>query len=68
VLWEKSMRELVELGTATFVEVGPGRVLSGVLRQIERSVHCVNVEDAKSLQNALGRLVQAQGESAEASS
>src|ERR1700674_1650486 len=65
VLWEKSMRELVELGTATFVEVGPGRVLSGVLRQIERSVHCVNVEDAKSLQNALGRLVQAQGESAE---
>jgi [acyl-carrier-protein] S-malonyltransferase len=67
VRWEDSMRELIEQGTSTFVEVGPGRVLSGLLRQIERSVHCVNAEDAKSLQNALDRLVQAQGESAEAS-
>jgi [acyl-carrier-protein] S-malonyltransferase len=67
VLWEESMHELVELGTSTFVEVGPGRVLSGVLRQIERSVHCVNVEDSKSLQTALERLVQAEGEAAEAS-
>ena len=67
VRWEDSMRELIEQGTTTFVEVGPGRVLSGLLRQIERSVHCVNVEDAKSLQTALERLVQAQGESAEAS-
>ncbi len=67
VLWEESMHELIELGTSTFVEIGPGRVLSGVLRQIERSVHCVNVEDLKSLQTALERLVQAEGESAEAS-
>ena len=67
VRWEESMRELIEEGTTTFVEVGPGRVLSGLLRQIERSVHCVNVEDSKSLQTALERLVQAQGESAEAS-
>jgi [acyl-carrier-protein] S-malonyltransferase len=66
VRWEESMRELTELGTTMFVEVGPGRVLSGLLRQIERSVHCVNVEDGKSLQTALERLVQAQGEAAEA--
>lgn len=65
VRWEDSMHELIEEGTTTFVEVGPGRVLSGVMRQIERSVHCFNVEDSKSLENALGRLVQAQGESAE---
>ncbi len=45
VRWEESMRELIELGTTTFVEVGAGRVLGGLLRQIERSVHCVNVED-----------------------
>jgi [acyl-carrier-protein] S-malonyltransferase len=67
VRWEDSMHELMEQGTTTFVEVGPGRVLSGLLRQIERSVHCVNVEDSKSLQTALERMVQAQGESAEAS-
>ena len=67
VRWEESMRELIEQGTTTFVEVGPGRVLSGLLRQIERSVHCVNVEDSKSLQTALERLAQARGEAAEAS-
>lgn len=67
VRWEESMRELIEQGASTFVEVGAGRVLSGLLRQIERSVHCVNVEDPKSLETALGRLTQAQGESAEAS-
>jgi len=67
VRWEDSMRELIEEGTTTFVEVGPGRVLSGVLRQIERSVHCFNVEDSKSLQSALERLAQAEGEAAEAS-
>jgi [acyl-carrier-protein] S-malonyltransferase len=67
VLWEESMRELMEQGATTFVEVGPGRVLSGLLRQIERSVHCFNVEDPKTLATALDRLVQAQGESAEAS-
>ena len=67
VRWEESMRELIEQGVGTFVEVGAGRVLSGVLRQIERSVHCFNVEDPKSLATALGRLVQARGETAEAS-
>ena len=66
VRWEESIRELVEQGASTFVEVGPGRVMSGLLRQIERSVHCVNVEDSKSLQTALERLAQAQGEAAEA--
>ena len=67
VRWEESMRELIEQCATTFVEVGPGRVLSGLLRQIERSVHCVNVEDPKSLETALERLAQARGESAEVS-
>jgi [acyl-carrier-protein] S-malonyltransferase len=66
VRWEESIRELIEEGTTTFVEVGPGRVLSGLLKQIERSVHCVNVEDSKSLQNAVDRLAQALGETGEA--
>jgi [acyl-carrier-protein] S-malonyltransferase len=67
VRWEECMRELIEQGATTFVEVGPGRVLSGLLRQIERSVHCFNVEDAKTLEIAVERLAQAQRESAEAS-
>jgi hypothetical protein len=41
-------------------------VLSGLLRQIDRSVHSVNVEDVKSLHTALDRLAQIRGEAAEA--
>jgi [acyl-carrier-protein] S-malonyltransferase len=66
VLWEESVRELIEQGATTFVEVGPGRVLSGLLRQIDRSVHSLNVEDVKSLQIALDRLAQIRGQEAEA--
>jgi [acyl-carrier-protein] S-malonyltransferase len=67
VRWQDSMRELIEEGVTTFAEVGPGRVLSGILRQIERSVHCVNVDDVKSLDTALERIAQARREAAEAS-
>jgi [acyl-carrier-protein] S-malonyltransferase len=66
VRWEESIRELIEQGATAFVEVGPGRVLSGLLRQIDRSVHSLNVEDAKSLQTAVERLQQMRGEGADA--
>jgi [acyl-carrier-protein] S-malonyltransferase len=66
VRWEESVRELIDQGVNTFVEVGPGRVLTGLLRQIERSIHVFNVEDEKSLRLTLERLAQAQTESAEA--
>lgn len=65
VRWEQSVRALIEQGVTTFVEAGPGRVLSGLLRQIDRSVHVLNVEDEKSLNTALEKLAQAQGEAAE---
>ncbi len=45
VHWEESVRLLIEEGVNTFVEVGPGKVLTGLLRQIERSVATLNVED-----------------------
>jgi [acyl-carrier-protein] S-malonyltransferase len=66
VRWEESIRVLVEEGVNTFVEVGPGRVLTGLLRQIDRSVHVFNVEDEKSLCSTVERLAQAQTEAAEA--
>ena len=65
VRWEESVRVMVEEGVNTFVEVGPGRVLTGLLRQIDRSVHVFNVEDEKSLHSTLERLAQAQTEAAE---
>ena len=56
VLWEQSVRRLVGLGVDTFVEVGPGRVLCGLLRQIDRKIAALNVEDEKSLAAALEKL------------
>lgn len=50
VRWEQSIRRLASLGVANFVEVGPGRVLTGLLRSIDRSLKGSNVEDAKSLE------------------
>lgn len=43
VLWEKSMRGLMADGVSSFVEIGPGRVLAGLLRRIDRKLECRNV-------------------------
>ncbi len=59
VQWDKSMRALIANGAATFVEAGPGKVLCGLMRQIERTKTCVNVEDEASLQKALNHFAQA---------
>lgn len=66
VRWEESIRELIDGGVSTFIEVGPGRVLTGLLRQIDRSVHVFNVEDEKSLNATMEKLGQARIEAAEA--
>ncbi|HEX8141691.1 MAG TPA: ACP S-malonyltransferase [Pyrinomonadaceae bacterium] len=49
VRWLESMELLIAEGVETFVEVGPGKVLSGLLRQIKRDARSLNVEDAASL-------------------
>lgn len=49
VRWHETITYLVHQGVDTFVEVGPGKVLSGLVRQIERSARCLNVEDSASL-------------------
>jgi [acyl-carrier-protein] S-malonyltransferase len=53
VRWEECMRVLIGRGIATFIEVGPGKVLCGLLRQIDRSKTCFNVEDESSLQKVV---------------
>lgn len=52
VRWLESVEFLIKQGVQTFVEIGPGKVLSGLVRQIDRSVRCVNVEDTASLRSA----------------
>jgi len=56
VRWVESVQELVRLGVTRFVEVGPGRVLSGLVRRIDRSVEVLNVEDRASLEKTVAAL------------
>ncbi len=64
VRWEESVRLLIDEGVNTFVEVGPGRVLTGLLRQIERSVAALNVEDEKSLAATAEKIAGARSDAA----
>ena len=55
VEWEASMRRLLALGVERFIEVGPGRVLAGLMKKIDNKAVCHYVEDAQSLEKLLGR-------------
>ena len=56
VRWLQSVERLVAEGVDTVVEVGAGKVLSGLVRQINRDVRCLNVENSESLKNTLDSL------------
>lgn len=56
VRWDASVREIARLGASTLVEVGPGRVLSGLVRRIVPEVRILNVEDPDSLDKTLGAI------------
>jgi [acyl-carrier-protein] S-malonyltransferase len=65
VRWLESVREMIELGVNIFVEVGPGKVLTGLMRQIDRSVRVLNVENAATLQSTIEKITQARAEAPE---
>ena len=52
VRWLESVEFLISEGVQTFIEIGPGKVLSGLVRQIDRNLRCVNIEDEASLRAA----------------
>jgi [acyl-carrier-protein] S-malonyltransferase len=53
VLWEQSVRRLLDLGVDTFVECGPGTVLTGLVKKIAPGVNRLNIEDMVSLKKSL---------------
>lgn len=53
VFWEDCVRTLVENGVDTFIEIGPGKVLSGFIKKIDKSVSIYNVEDKESLETTI---------------
>src|SRR3954466_12613827 len=58
VQWVRCMNTMIASGLESFVEVGPGKVLCGLMRQIDRSKTCVNVEDEASLAKSLEKLAE----------
>lgn len=59
VKWEQCVRLLIAQGVETFIEVGPQKVLTGLMRQIDRSKACLNVGDEASLAKTVESLSQA---------
>lgn len=56
VLFEKSIRNMIDMGVDKFVEVGPGRALSGFVKRIDRKLTILNIQDLESLKNAIEKL------------
>jgi [acyl-carrier-protein] S-malonyltransferase len=61
VRWIECVQELVRLGVTHFVEVGPGRVLCGLVKRIEKSAEVFNVEDGASLAKTVAALRSREG-------
>ncbi len=53
VRWTESVQQMEKQGVQTVVELGPGRVLGGLVRRISKNIRTLNVEDARSLEQAL---------------
>lgn len=50
VLWEQTIRNMIELGVSNFIEIGPGKTLSGFVKKIDRGLKVYNVENLASLE------------------
>jgi [acyl-carrier-protein] S-malonyltransferase len=56
VRWHQSVERLVQEGVSTFVEVGPGNVLAGLIKKIAKDAKILNVEDPESLERTVTEL------------
>ena len=56
VRWQETVEKMLEMGVDTFVELGPGKVLSGLIKRVNRKVTLLNIEDAESCSKTLAAL------------
>jgi [acyl-carrier-protein] S-malonyltransferase len=56
VLWEDSVQKMIDLGVDTFIEIGPGKVLSGLIKKVNRTVKTYSVSDEASAQAVMDAL------------
>lgn len=60
VLWEDSVKKMLELGVDTFIEIGPGKVLSGLVKKVSRQVKAFSVSDEESAETVIKALKEAE--------
>jgi [acyl-carrier-protein] S-malonyltransferase len=53
VQWNRSIEFMIESGVSTFIEIGPGRVLSGLIRRINSDVKVLHIDNIKSLNSGV---------------
>ena len=51
IQWQRSIEYMVNEGMSTFIELGPGRVLSGLIKRINKEVNTLNIGDAEAIKN-----------------
>ncbi|WP_421384541.1 ACP S-malonyltransferase [Bacillus salacetis] len=59
VLWEDTVVELLDAGVDTFIEIGPGKVLSGLIKKVNRRVNTFSVSDEESFRDTVEKLKEA---------
>lgn len=57
VLFDKTIRDMIDKGVDTFIEVGPGKALRGFIKKINKNVNTLNVEDMNSLNNTIDKII-----------
>jgi [acyl-carrier-protein] S-malonyltransferase len=57
LLWDQSIKTIKEMGACFFIEIGPGRVLSGLLKRGDRTLHVMNAEDPEGVMK-VGEAIQ----------
>ncbi len=53
IQWQRSIEYIANNGVSTFIEIGPGRVLTGLIRRINKNVKTLNIGDARAIKNYL---------------
>ena len=53
VRWRESVNNMIKLGTKKFIEVGPGKVLSGLIKRINRDIKLTQVNTLEDIKNLL---------------
>jgi len=56
VMWKQTISYMLNNGTDTFIEIGPGKVLSGMVKKIDRAANVISISDMKSLEEAANHL------------